>query len=209
MVKDLASFESRLPSLDAFARLSDMNIWGPEMRCRNCRQKNPGPAKFCNYCGAEFNTLIKNIVSAGPATYSDFVGRESVMGLLGVGSPRNYHRTRSSCIAGGRARYWQDSLSPGIWGCLKKEGRSSLPGSLGLCFRKRFLSTEAMGAAPMGVPGWPLLVCGTVSIARHRIVLMQSSSSLELFKISSLLSFRQRPTHLRAGIRCSNSPARR
>jgi hypothetical protein len=34
-----------------------------------------------------------------------------------------------------------------------------------------------MGAAPIGIPGWPLLAFWTASIARKRMVLMQSSSN--------------------------------
>ena len=48
-----------------------------------------------------------------------------------------------------------------------------------IVFRKRVHSTYAIGAAPSGRPGWPLLAFCTASIDRKRRVLMHSSSREE------------------------------
>src|SRR6185369_7547037 len=57
-----------------------------------------------------------------------------------------------------------------------KRSRSNQAGLAGLWRRKRSQRTHAMGAAPMGSPGWPLFAFWMASTARKRIVLMQVSS---------------------------------
>src|SRR3990170_4293924 len=52
------------------------------------------------------------------------------------------------------------------------------PGFLGLCLRKDFHRTWAIGASPMGMPGCPEDAFSTASTARKRMVFMQSSSRL-------------------------------
>src|SRR5436190_24064386 len=54
--------------------------------------------------------------------------------------------------------------------------RSGHFGLRGLCLRCFCHSTYAMGAAPMGSPGWPELAFWTASMARVRMVLMASWS---------------------------------
>src|SRR5690349_338997 len=58
-----------------------------------------------------------------------------------------------------------------------KRSRSIQPGLIGLCLRKCVHRTYAIGAAPIGSPGWPLLAFCTASIERKRNVLMHDSSS--------------------------------
>src|SRR6266702_6722461 len=57
--------------------------------------------------------------------------------------------------------------------------RSNQPGLTGLWRRKRVQRRYAIGAAPIGIPGWPLLAFCTASTARKRMVLMQSSSNTD------------------------------
>src|SRR6185369_10832978 len=56
-----------------------------------------------------------------------------------------------------------------------KRSRLNQVGLAGLWRRKRSQRTQAMGAAPMGSPGWPLLAFWMASTAKKRIVLMQVS----------------------------------
>src|SRR6266404_9679387 len=53
-----------------------------------------------------------------------------------------------------------------------KRSRFAQRGSFGLKRRCRLQSTNAIGAAPMGIPGWPLFAFSTASTARKRMVSM-------------------------------------
>ena len=59
-----------------------------------------------------------------------------------------------------------------------KRSRSNQAGSAGLCLRWRVQRTYAIGAAPSGIPGWPLLAFCTASTDKKRIVFTHSSSSI-------------------------------
>src|SRR5688572_9628233 len=61
-----------------------------------------------------------------------------------------------------------------------KRSRFGQIGSRGSDRRISFQSTYATGAIAIGVPGWPELAAWTASIESVRIVLTDSSSSLEL-----------------------------
>src|SRR6266851_1013457 len=72
-----------------------------------------------------------------------------------------------------------------------KRSRLGHFGFLGLCRRKRVQSTYAIGAAPSGSPGWPLLAFWTASIDRVRIVLIASWSrvweGITVFRLFAVL----------------------
>src|SRR5437762_14174448 len=91
-----------------------------------------------------------------------------------------------------------------------KRSRSTHFGLLGLWRRCLCHSTYAMGACPIGAPGWPELAFCTASIDRQRIVLMQSKSrseavgtnviSYEILRVQILRSVGQHAGSARAPI---------
>src|SRR6266498_3952187 len=58
-----------------------------------------------------------------------------------------------------------------------KRSRLRQVGSVGACRRKRVHRAKAIGAAPIGAPGWPDLAFWTPSIDSVRMVSMGSRSS--------------------------------
>src|SRR5437660_11125168 len=82
-----------------------------------------------------------------------------------------------------------------------KRSRLAQRGSFGLKRRCRLQSANAIGAAPMGIPGWPLFAFSTASTARKRMV------SMHFFCSSGVMRGSRRG--IASGLRCELRLARR